>query len=101
MRDTMRDIGIEMIERDMAEMIGRDTRRRDMAEMKGIDIEMIGIEMIEETGEIETRNGTGMIEDERDPEAEADPKPVTEVGTIMTEARTETSAAGTRMTRLI
>ena len=96
MRDTMRKIVIEMIERDMAEMIGRD-----MAEMKGIDTEMIGIEMIEETGEIETRNGTGMIEDERDPEAEADPKPVTEVGTIMTEARTETSAAGTRMTRLI
>ena len=91
----MREIDIEMIERD-TEMIGRD-----MVEMTEIDTEMIGIEMTEEIGEIETRNGTGMIEDERDPDSEADPRTVTEVVMMMTEARTETSRAGTRMTRLI
>ena len=95
MRDTMREIDIEMTERD-TEMIGRDT-----AEMTEIDTEMIGIEMTEEIGEIETKKGTEMIEDERDQDPEADPRRVTEVVMMMTEARTETSPAGTRMTRLI
>ena len=96
----MKEIDTEMRETD-TEMTEIDIRRRDMAEMRETDTEMTGIEMIEEIDETETRNGTEMTEDVIDPDLEADPGTVTEVVMMMTGARTETSPAETRMTRLI
>ena len=96
----MKEIDTEMIETDIG-MTEIDIRRRDMAEMREIDTGTTGIEMIEEIDETETRNGTEMTEDVIDPDPEADPGTVTEVVMMMTGARTETSPAETRMTRLI